>query len=373
VAVINTDRIPSRFPSLGGILDRYLAAGFLRIFSASLAVVTVLYVTVDFFDRIGTLFDSGAPLLTVMRYFVYKAPLLISRVVGFATLFSTLFSLGMLARTYEITAMRSSGISVQRLALPLLLLGILICGLTFVWNESVVPVFAHRAQTIYRSEIKNTQQKSLLGTNDIWIRGENSFINVDRFDARTVTLENITVFRLNRDFSLTGLVEIPQAQWRGAVWETSPAIEWELRGDGQMVRREVTTPLPITETPGDLKLLARDAEEFTFFELQKQIADLKSKGIDATNYQVDLHTKVAFPLISPLMVLLAIPFALRRQLTGNISLSFGVAMLIALGYWVLSGFCISLGHSGALPSWAAGWIPNAIFALIGLYFFTAEE
>jgi lipopolysaccharide export LptBFGC system permease protein LptF len=100
---------------------------------------------------------------------------------------------------------------------------------------------------------------------------------------------------------------------------------------------------------------------------------LKSKGIDATNYEVDLQSKLAFPLISPLMVLLAIPFALRRQVTGNISLSFGVAMLIAFGYWVLSAFCISLGHSGALPSWAAGWIPNTIFAMIGLYFFTAEE
>jgi lipopolysaccharide export system permease protein len=366
-------RIRSRFPPLGGILDRYLAAGFLRIFFASLAFITVLYVTVDFFDRIGAFFESGAPLLTVLRYFIYKAPLLISRVVGFATLFSTLFSLGMLARTYEITAMRSSGIGVQRLALPLFLIGVLICGLTFVWNESVVPVFAHRAQAIYRTEIKNKQQKSLLGTNDIWIRGENSFINVDRFDTRTSTLENITIFRLNRNFSLTGLVEIPKAHWQAKGWETSQAVEWELSGDGKMVRREVETALPMTETPDDLKLLARDAEEFTFFDLQKQIADLKSKGIDATSYEVDLHTKLAFPLISPLMVLLAIPFALRRQLTGNISLSFGIAMSIAFGYWVLSGFCISLGHSGALPSWAAGWIPNAIFALIGLYSFTAEQ
>ncbi len=366
-------RIRARFLPLGGILDRYLAAGFVRIFFASLAIITSLYVTVDLFDRIGALFESGAPLFTVVRYFIYKAPLLISRVVGFATLFSTLFSLGMLARTYEITAMRSSGISVQRLALPLFILSLFICALTFVWNESLVPAFAHRAQTIYRTEIKNKQQKSLLGTHDIWIRGDNSFINVDRFETRTGTLENIMVFRLNRDFSLSGLVEIPKAQWQGDRWKTSRAVEWELRGDGKMTRREIDALLPITETPGDLKLLARDAEEFTYFDLQKQIADLKSKGIDATNYEVDLHTKLALPLISPLMVLLAIPFALKRQLTGNVSLSFGVAMLIAFGYWVLSAFCISLGHSGALPAWAAGWIPNAIFAMIGLYFFTAEE
>lgn len=367
------ERIRSQNPPLGCILDRYLAAGFIRIFGASLTVITALYVTVDFFDRIGALFESGAPLLTVIRYFLYKAPLLISRVVGFATLFSTLFSLGMLARTYEITAIRSSGVSVQRLSLPLFVLGLLICVLTFIWNESLVPVFAHRAQSIYRSEIKKKQQKSLLGTNDIWIRGENSFINIDRFDTNTSTLENITVFRLSRNFNLTGLVEIPRAQWHTNHWQASPAIEWELRGEGEMTQREITPSLPITETPGDLKLLARDAEEFTYFDLQRQIADLKGKGIDATGYEVDLQSKLAFPMVSPLMVLLAIPFALKRQLTGNISLSFGVAMAIAFGYWVLSAFCISLGHSSALPSWAAAWIPTVIFALIGLYCFTDEE
>jgi len=219
-------RIRTRFLPLGSVLDRYLAAGFVRIFFATLAIITSLYVTVDLFDRIGTLFESGAPLLTVVRYFSYKAPLLISRVIGFATLFSTLFSLGMLARTYEITAMRSGGISVQRLALPLFIVSLFICVLSFIWNESLVPVFAHRAQTIYLTEIKHKQQKSLLGTHDIWLRGENSFINVDRFDTQTSTLENVTIFRLNRSFGLTGLVEIPKAEWSPKGWKIGAAVEW---------------------------------------------------------------------------------------------------------------------------------------------------
>ena len=139
-----------------------------------------------------------------------------------------------------------------------------------------------------------------------------------------------------------------------------------------MVRGEAKPVLPLTETPEDLKLLARDAEEFTFFDLQKQIADMKSKGIDTTSYEVDLQIKLALPFISPLMVLLAIPFALKRQMSGSISLSFGVAMVIGFGYWVLTAFCVSLGHGGALPSWISAWTPNAIFAMIGFFFFTTE-
>ncbi len=366
-------RLQFKFLPVGSILDRYLAGGFIRIFFISLVVVTSLYVTVDFFDRVSTLLDSGASMGSIARYFFYKAPLLISRMIGFAALFSTLFCLGSLVRSHEITAIRSSGISLGRISLPLLLLGLLMCGFTFVWNETLVPIFTHTAQNIYKTEIKNKQQQSLLGTHDIWIRGDGSFINVDYFDTRAGSLDTVTIFLLNRDFSLRALLEIPKAQWNGKRWMTDQGIEWNFLPDGQTTRQTVTAALPISETPDDLKLLARDAEEFSYFELEKQIADMKNKGIDTTYFEVDLQSKIALPFIAPLMVLLAIPFALKRHLSGSISLSFGIAMLIAFGYWVLAAFCLSLGHSAALPAWVSAWVPNVIFAMIGLFFFTSEE
>ena len=140
-----------------------------------------------------------------------------------------------------------------------------------------------------------------------------------------------------------------------------------------MIRQSVDTSLPLMETPEDFKLLAIEPEEFSFSELRKQITDLKAKGIDSKDYEVDLHAKVAIPLVSPLLVFLAIPFALKYSSAGGWALSFGFSMLIGFGYWVVLAFAISLGHSGALPSWAAAWIPNLILALVGLFFSAAEQ
>lgn len=366
-------RAQHRMMPLGGILDRYVSGGFLRIFGLSLAVITGLYVTADFFERIGNLLESGAPVATILRYFMFKAPLLISRVVGFATLFSTLFCLGLLARSQEITAIRSNGVSVQRIALPLLVISLCLSGLTFYWNETLVPIFSRNAQQIYRTEIKQKRQLSLFGTRNIWIRGDGSFINIDSFDPKSNRLSGVTVFTLNRDFSLRSLIEIPDAHWGARNWEPQGAVEWELRADGKLSRTDSLANIPITETPSDLKLLARDADEYSYYELQKQIGEMKSKGIDTTALEVDLQNKLAIPLVSLLMVLLATPFAIKRQMSNSISLSFGITMAIAFGYWVLTAFCISLGRSGALPPLLAAWIPNLIFSLIGLYFFTAEE
>ena len=58
-----------RFLPIGGILDRYLAQGFLRIFVISLVCITSLYLVVDFFDRIGNVVDSGASMGTIIHYF----------------------------------------------------------------------------------------------------------------------------------------------------------------------------------------------------------------------------------------------------------------------------------------------------------------
>jgi lipopolysaccharide export system permease protein len=365
----------ARYRSLriGSLLDRYVANAFLRIFFISLLCFTSLFAVVEFFERVSTLLESGTSVATAISYFLYKIPLSISRIIGFATLFSTLFCIGTLARNQEITAMRAGGVSTRRISLPLVCLSLIICVGTLLWNEGLVPVFAHRAQTILKTEIKKKQQQSLFGSTDIWIRGDGTFINIDNFDFKTNMLEGITIFSINRDFTLRSIAEIPTAQWNGSRWQSDSGTEWQFSPAGEMAQHVFATPPSISETPSDLMLLARDAEEFTFFDLQKQISDMKSKGMDTTAYEVDLQIKLAIPFISPLMVLIAVPFALKKHLGSGMALSFGLAMLIAFGYWVLSAFSFSLGHSGALPGWIAAWGPNAIFSLIGVYLFTAED
>lgn len=361
------------FPPLWGISDRYLIRGFLKIFAVSLLCLTVLYLVIDFFDRIDTVMQSKSTLWISSRYFLYKLPLLISRVLAFAVLFATLFSLGLLSRNHEITALRSSGMSLRRIALPLLLFSLLICVFAFFWNENLVPVFTRKSQQIYKTEIKKTQPASLIGTRDIWLRGEDSFVSVSYFDAKRNTLEGVSLYLLDRDFRLDSLIEAPMASWNGKNWEVRRATQWLFLSDGRMSQQTVDTALPLVETPEDLKFLAFEPEEFSFFELRKQIADLRTKGIDSREYEVDVQTKIATPLVSPLLVLLAIPFALKYSSAAGWSLSFGLTLVLGFGYWVVLAFSVSLGHSGALPPLMAAWIPNILLALVAVFFSTEEE
>jgi lipopolysaccharide export system permease protein len=279
----------------------------------------------------------------------------------------------MLSRTREITAMRASGLSLRRVTLPLLLLSLVIAIFIFFWNEALVPIFTRESQTIYQIEVRKKQPKSLIGTEELWIRGEDSFLSVDSFNAKKNTLEGVVIYLLDQDFGLRGVVEARLARWDGTRWEARGAKEWIFRPQDRVLHQKAVTTLPLSETPEDLQIFAREPEELGFFDLKKQITNLKDKGIDTSEHEVDLHIKLALPLISPLMVFLAIPFALRQGSRGGIALSFGLTLLIGFGYWVMLAFSTSLGYTATFPPWVAAWLPNATLLLVGLLFSLSLE
>jgi lipopolysaccharide export system permease protein len=358
---------------IGKILDRYLISGYLKTFSLCLLAVTGLYFVVDFFDRVDNLFRSSTPLWTAIRYFFFKLPLIVSRVLGFAGLFTALFFIGRLARTKEILAMRFAGFSLRRFSFPILLAAAGVSLLGMLWSETIVPIFARQAQTVYRAEVRKNSGRSLVGDRDIWLRGDGVFISVNRFDAKRRILEGVAVYLLNPDFSLGGFLEGRTATWNGTAWQMQRATEWQFAERGPVSRRRANILLPIAERPDDLRFLAREPEEFSFLELRRQIAYLRARGIDATEYAVDLQLKVTSPLASFLFVLLAIPFALKQNSTSEAALNYGAAVLVSLGYWLLLSFTRSLGHGGALPPVAAAWLPLVTLALVVWFFSTAEE
>ena len=115
----------------------------------------------------------------------------------------------------------------------------------------------------------------------------------------------------------------------------------------------------ISITPADLGLLRLEPEEFSIWELNRYIHDLKKKGLDPGGYLVDRDLKYAMPLSCLIMVALGIALSLD-PLPRHLSLgrSFGLAILIGFGYWLAAGLTSSLGHSGFMPAWFAAWSPN---------------
>lgn len=349
-------------------LGRYLIGEFLRVLTLCIAAFVALYLIVDFFDRFDDFLEHKAGIGSVLRYFLFKIPLILTQVTPVAVLASMLLSLGGLSRHNEITAMNACGVSMLQFTGPLLATCAAISIASLVWNESVVPHFNRKVRTINTVEIKKRELPSLFGTSELWSHGEDGLYNVRLIDSRQKALLGLTVYRLSPEFELREVTEIPLAHWRSGNWEYDKGVRRSLLPSGEVRTEKLGKGVvDIEETPEDLAASRREAEEYGFLALRALIDNLRRKGLDPTEYQVDLQLKLSVPFIALVMAFVALPFGIRNLRSSSLASNIGAGLVIGFSYWVVLAVAISLGHGGALPPIAAAWSANVIFSAIGLF------
>ena len=364
-------RVPGRL--LLPVVGRHLVREFLAPFALSLAGFVVIYITAEFFDRLDSFLRHDVGSGAIVRYFVFKLPLVVTQVTPFAVLVGALVGLGLLARQNEFVALRACGVSAWQIATPLLVLAALISAGAFTWNEIVVPYSAHRWHEIENLEIKRRGPASVFAGREIWFHGRAGFYNIDRVSPRKKTLWGLAVYQLDGDFRLARLIEADSATWDGARWQLVGARTLEFTAEG--VREQGAAPpgFAIPETLEDFRAVSVEPEELSYGMLRRQIKDLRRKGVDTYESLVDLHLKLAYPAASLIMMLLAVPLTAAGTRVTSFAASVGVGFAVGFAYFFLVAFTRPLGQTGSLPPALAAWAANAIFALVGSFYLLGGE
>jgi len=366
--------VQTRRLTLGSVGNRYLIREFLALFVPILTGFVLLFLIIDFFERLRSLLENNASTMSAIRYFGFKIPLMVTLVVPPAGIVAMLLSLGLLGRRNEIIALRASGVSLLQMALPLLAMGALISVAALVWNETVVPYCAQRFQYVNVVEIRKRQERGILSEREIWYHGASGFYHIDMLDSRRQALVGLTIYRSDPDFALHSVVEIESAQWTGNGWRLQGAVERAVSADGEVSTRHLPADAQVmTETIADFLDVHRDAEELSYLALRRRIAELHRKGIDASTFLVDLNMKLALPFMTLVLIAVAIPLAGRVRRNPSIAAIAGLGCVLGFGYWVLLGLTNSLGLSGALPPVLSAWAANIVFSLIGIALFLSHE
>ncbi|MGH7926015.1 MAG: LPS export ABC transporter permease LptG [Candidatus Binatus sp.] len=362
-------------PRLSPVIDRFIAMQFFGPFMVCLAAFTMAYLLGDMFDRFDDLIRYGGLGLLGLEYFALKLPLIISQVLPVACLAGVLLGFALLNRSGEVLACQQLGISRLEMAVPVLLVAVLISGFDFIVSETVVPAATREAKYIYSVQLKKRQLRAVFANRRIWVRVRDGFVSVDRYDKKNDLLKGITHYELSDDFGLKDLVHASTAKWDGRIWVASGISSFQL-AKGGTVTTTGATRLDLGLTPADFGLLRFDPEEFSLWELNAYIADLRSKGLDPGGYVVDRDLKYAMPLACLIMVALGMALSLD-PLPRNLSLgrSFGLAIVIGFAYWTALGITSALGRSALMPAVVAAWIPNFMFAMIavGIFLFGEER
>lgn len=350
-------------------LDRYLLQESLKVLLLALTVLTSVYVLVNLLENVGRYLQAGAALGDLALYYLLLVPKFLPEVTPVSVLLACVLSLGTLNRHNEVLAMRMGHWSTLRIAAPLLLLGLTVCGGLWVVTEWLAPRTTTLALDLSEARLGKASKYRRTRENDIWYRaGEETLLHIGILQGRQGILRHVTVFRLTPAFGLLERVDAPVARWEGegAGWILERAMVRSFT-DGRLaaVRRAARYPLALTEGPADFARIEKDPAEMGFQELRRHIERLLASGANVRRVLADLHAKRALAVLPLLMGLIGVAAALRVGRRG-LTVSLAACILVAFLYWLAFSFSLSLGRGEALPPWLAAWLPNAVFGTAGL-------
>ena len=367
----------TRFPLL---LDDYVLRNFVGYLVLILSGFLVLFLIFTFFELLSDIVRNRVPLVTVGEYLLNYVPSVLYLVTPLSVLLAVLITFGLLQKWNEITAMKATGISIYRTLTPILVIAAAIAGGLFLLEQWYIPYTNKRAETL-RNSIKGKPAQTYQRPDRKWIFGQEkkadgqqqvqTIYYYEFYDPDRDQFARISTFEIDpRNFEITKRVFAARAHWEESLHKWVFERGWERAFTGDAVKDfrqfEVTTFAEVDEPPNYFKKEVRQSAEMNYEELQKYISDLQQSGFDVVRLRVQLQKKLAFPLITLVMAVLAFPFSLSAGRRGALT-GVAVAVGIAITYWVTAGLFEAMGNVSQLPPMLAAWAPDVIFALAGGY------
>jgi LPS export ABC transporter permease LptG/LPS export ABC transporter permease LptF len=359
----------SRFPQ---ILDDYVLRQFLEYLGLVLATFTVLTLVFTFFELLGDIIRNRIALITVGEYLVNVIPSMVYLMTPLSVLIAVLVTFGLLQKSNELTAMKATGISLYRLIVPILILAAMLSLTLFVFDQLYLP-HANKRQDALRNEIKGKPAQTYLNPQHKWIFGAHQEIYYyEFFDSERNQFANLSVFDIDpKAFALTERTFASRVFWNDSLRKWVFERGWTRTLAATQVEDyrtfDVATFANVDEPPNYFKKEVKQYSEMNFDELKGYIGELEQGGFDVVRLKVQLYKKLSFPLITLVMSILAIPFALSAGRQGALR-GVATAIGIAVVYWITSGLFEAMGNVNQLPAALAAWSPDVIFALAGGYF-----
>jgi len=349
-----------RFPA---ILDRYVLGRFFSTLLLAFSSVLVLAAVVDYSEKVDEVLRNNPPADVLAGY--YRAFLLLigMELAPFAVLMATLVCLGIFSKNNEDTAFKASGVSLHRLAAPIVVAAALAAGGAFAIGEYVLPI-AKQKETRYKNRIYGRPDDYGLRTaaeRNWYFARDGRIWHREETDPDRALLVSPSVFEFDSGFEL-----VRRTAAREAVWDAS-SRSWVLRQGWTRAFRGPETlsygPFLAERVPGDPPRVfaaeRRTPTEMRFRELQRYTRRLRGSGYPTASLETALQSKIARPLLLPVMAILALPFAFRIGKRGALA-GIGIGLVLGMIFLVATAFFTKLGDVGALPPLLAAWSPHVL-------------
>jgi lipopolysaccharide export system permease protein len=350
------------------LMDRLLYIEVATSFGFGLGLFTVLLVMNHLFYLARLVIGQGLAVETASILMLYKIPYFVAFSVPMGLLLATVLGVGKLSDHNEIAALRVTGVSLFRIAVPLVIAGAAAAVGTLVFSEGVVSLSDDQYRAVM-SDVLAHASSELRPVENVFfqapIAGGNALYSARRYDPRTRTLSGVTVVNFSGDRPL----EIIQAE--SAVY--NQGVEWAFhRGhvysfsQGSVVSAEFQIlNVSVPRSPEDFTLPPKQPQDMSLRELADQIGSARRDGGDPHDFVGEFNSKIATAMSCMVFALVALPLSLRPQRSGP-SVGLGLSILVLVAYYLIAIPTQLASDGRAMSPVLAAWLPDAVVGGVGV-------
>jgi len=355
------------------LLDLYIGRKYLSVALLSCGALLGLYYIGTLIDKSERLFKDQASMGMMLEYFYYSTPQFIAYVIPMAALVSALAAMGGLTRTGELTVMRACGVSLYRVAMPVLLLALIWSGGLFLLDDRVL-AHANREAEVLEDQIRGNAPHTVnVIANAHWLAGrDNRIYHYTVFDIPAQTLHQLSIFDIETggDYRLERQTYVTKAVFADEddVWAVDEGWIQRFPESGGGIEPEALEPGRMSLAPPAhfSGMHNEEADLMTFGELREYIAEQQEAGLAMTRSEMQMQSRIAFPLVTVVMTLLGVPFGVTIGRRGALY-GVGAAMILGSAYWLVDTFFMAAGQAEVLPAVLAAWAANLLFLALAAY------
>lgn len=344
------------------VIDRYVVSETIGPFLIGI-IGFVLVMTVDLlFTMADLIINKGVPLWAVLKLLIYKLPSILVMTFPVATLFGTAMAIGRLAMDNEIVALRTSGITLFRISLSILVFGGLISLLSFFTNERIVPYANHVSdeiirQVIYRQPLPDVKE------NVFFKDAQNRYYYARRVDMKNKVMDNVMVYEVSGE-NFPRVILAQKAYFEGKIWQLKDGIIHKFNAKGYLNYEAAFSDMKLNVSEELVNFSSqKTTQEMDTGELKSLIKMVEKSGLSVSELRTELLMKYALPLTCFVFALVGVPFSLPSPRSGR---TWGVVMTIVFmfTFYVFASVFRSLGRGGLLQPTVAAFTPQITFSII---------
>ncbi|MFH1577417.1 MAG: LptF/LptG family permease [Candidatus Margulisiibacteriota bacterium] len=352
------------------IIDRYILRELIEPFLFGLGAFTaILSASMILFELVRAVVLKGMPLIVALQVFIYRLPSIVVYIFPMAMLLAALLAFSRLSSESEVIAFRASGVSLYRLMIPVLFLGLVVSFVNLAFSEIVVPESNKAAKNLLLATTTKHQPKL---QKNVFVPEMKNGVLKRIFYAETLkgaTMYDVIVQEFT-DGRLTQIITAKEAIWQKDqdewIFKTGTIYLIAASGEYKHLIKFKEQALAIKYSPADFFIGDKNPEEMTIAELREFVALKEKMGVDVTDFKLQLNLKMAIPFASLVFALLGAPLGISPRRASS-SIGLGLSIIVIFLYYILTFLSLAIGELKLLAPMLAAWLPNITTGGIGWY------